>query len=80
MWIEVFRHPVKCPKKTIRPMLTYSDECHRGSAKEDSRWRRILEYFMNATQIGMTATPKVTKEEWKSYDEMNQTIIDSMGV
>lgn len=38
------------------------DECHRGSAKEDSRWRRILEYFHSATQIGMTATPKETKE------------------
>ena len=36
------------------------DECHRGSAKEDSRWRRILEYFSSATQIGMTATPKET--------------------
>lgn len=33
-------------------------ECHRGSAKEDSRWRRVLEYFNTATQIGMTATPK----------------------
>ena len=37
------------------------DECHRGSAKEESRWRRILEYFASATQIGMTATPKETK-------------------
>ena len=37
------------------------DECHRGSAKEESRWRRILEYFNSATQIGMTATPKETK-------------------
>lgn len=37
------------------------DECHRGSAKADSRWRRILEYFSGATQIGMTATPKETK-------------------
>ena len=37
------------------------DECHRGSAKEESRWRRILEYFQSATQIGMTATPKETK-------------------
>ena len=37
------------------------DECHRGSAKEESRWRRILEYFSGATQIGMTATPKETK-------------------
>ena len=36
-------------------------ECHRGSAKEESRWRRILEYFSSATQIGMTATPKETK-------------------
>ena len=41
--------------------LIIVDECHRGSAKEESRWRRILEYFSNATQIGMTATPKETK-------------------
>lgn len=41
--------------------LIIVDECHRGSAKEDSRWRRILEYFQSATQIGMTATPKETK-------------------
>ena len=40
--------------------LIIVDECHRGSAKEDSRWRRILEYFDSATQIGMTATPKET--------------------
>lgn len=40
--------------------LIIVDECHRGSAKEDSRWRRILEYFSSATQIGMTATPKET--------------------
>ena len=39
--------------------LILVDECHRGSAKEDSEWRRILEYFSGATQIGMTATPKV---------------------
>ena len=38
--------------------LVIVDECHRGSAKEESRWRRILEYFSSATQIGMTATPK----------------------
>ena len=38
--------------------LIIVDECHRGSAKEDSRWRKILEYFNTATQIGMTATPK----------------------
>lgn len=37
------------------------DECHRGSAKKDSNWRKILEYFSSATQLGMTATPKETK-------------------
>lgn len=42
--------------------LIIVDECHRGSAKDDSAWRRILEYFKNATQIGMTATPKETKQ------------------
>lgn len=41
--------------------LVIIDECHRGSAKEESRWRRILEYFSSATQIGMTATPKETR-------------------
>ncbi len=41
--------------------LIIVDECHRGSAKEESCWRRILKYFKNATQIGMTATPKETK-------------------
>ena len=41
--------------------LIIVDECHRGSAKEENRWRRILEYFSSATQIGMTATPKETK-------------------
>lgn len=41
--------------------LIIVDECHRGSAKEESRWRRILEYFSDAIQIGMTATPKETK-------------------
>ena len=38
--------------------LIIVDECHRGSAKEDSNWRKVLEYFNSATQIGMTATPK----------------------
>ena len=42
--------------------LIVIDECHRGSAAEDSAWREILEYFKGATQIGMTATPKETKE------------------
>lgn len=37
------------------------DECHRGSAKDDSNWREILEYFDGAIQLGMTATPKETK-------------------
>lgn len=42
--------------------LIIVDECHRGSAKEDSKWREILEYFNTATHIGLTATPKETKE------------------
>lgn len=42
--------------------LIVIDECHRGSAADDSNWRRILEYFSGATQIGLTATPKETKE------------------
>ncbi|AKB51474.1 Type I restriction-modification system, restriction subunit R [Methanosarcina barkeri str. Wiesmoor] len=42
--------------------LVIIDECHRGSAAEDSAWREILEYFSSATQIGLTATPKETKD------------------
>jgi len=42
--------------------LIIIDECHRGSAKEDSAWREILKYFKNAAHIGLTATPKETKE------------------
>jgi type I site-specific restriction endonuclease len=42
--------------------LIIIDECHRGSAADDSAWREILEYFSAATQIGLTATPKETKE------------------
>jgi len=42
--------------------LIVIDECHRGSAKEESAWRRILDYFGAATHIGMTATPTETKE------------------
>ena len=41
--------------------LIVIDECHRGSAAEDSAWREILEHFSSATQIGLTATPKETK-------------------
>lgn len=42
--------------------LIIVDECHRGSAKDDSAWREILDYFNTATKIGLTATPKETKE------------------
>jgi type I restriction enzyme, R subunit len=42
--------------------LIVVDECHRGSAKEDSKWREILDYFKTATHLGMTATPKETTE------------------
>ncbi|WHX92018.1 EcoAI/FtnUII family type I restriction enzme subunit R [Peribacillus simplex] len=42
--------------------LIIIDECHRGSAREDSAWREILEYFSSASQVGLTATPKETKE------------------
>ncbi|MDO6620147.1 EcoAI/FtnUII family type I restriction enzme subunit R [Shewanella sp. 6_MG-2023] len=42
--------------------LIIIDECHRGSASEDSAWREILEYFKSAAQVGLTATPKETDE------------------
>ncbi|MCG5515664.1 MULTISPECIES: EcoAI/FtnUII family type I restriction enzme subunit R [unclassified Ectothiorhodospira] len=42
--------------------LVIIDECHRGSAAVDSAWRRVLDYFASATHIGLTATPKETKE------------------
>lgn len=42
--------------------LVIVDECHRGSAADDARWRQILEYFKTATQIGLTATPKETRD------------------
>ncbi len=42
--------------------LIVIDECHRGSAAEDSAWREILEYFSSATHVGLTATPKETKD------------------
>ncbi|MCC5453370.1 DEAD/DEAH box helicase family protein [Rheinheimera sp. UJ51] len=42
--------------------LIVIDECHRGSAREDSAWRDILDYFKSATHIGLTATPKETKD------------------
>jgi type I restriction enzyme R subunit len=42
--------------------LVVIDECHRGSAADDAAWRKVLEYFSSATQIGMTATPRETKD------------------
>lgn len=42
--------------------LVIVDECHRGSARDDSKWREILDYFKGATHIGLTATPKETSE------------------
>ncbi len=42
--------------------LIIIDECHRGSAAEDSNWKEILKYFIHAVQIGLTATPKETKD------------------
>ncbi len=42
--------------------LVIVDECHRGSAADDARWRQVLEYFTSATQIGLTATPKETRD------------------
>ncbi|MGL6349580.1 MAG: EcoAI/FtnUII family type I restriction enzme subunit R, partial [Aeromonas sp.] len=47
--------------------LIVVDECHRGSAAEDSAWREILEYFSSATQIGLTATPKETETVSSTY-------------
>ena len=57
-WLE---KKVGLPFLEVRPNffdLIIVDECHRGSAKDDSAWRKVLEYFNTATQIGMTATPK----------------------
>jgi len=47
--------------------LIVIDECHRGSAAEDSAWREILAYFSSATHIGLTATPKETKDVSSIY-------------
>lgn len=47
--------------------LIIIDECHRGSANEDSAWRDILDYFGSATQVGLTATPKETEDASNSY-------------
>ncbi|MDO4779350.1 MAG: DEAD/DEAH box helicase family protein [Tissierellia bacterium] len=53
-------HFRKIPKDYFDLIIV--DECHRGSAKEDSNWRKVLEYFSSATQIGMTATPKESEK------------------
>ena len=53
--------------------LILVDECHRGSARDDSAWRKILEYFKSATQIGMTATPKV-KDGANNLDYFNDPL------
>ncbi len=53
--------------------LIVIDECHRGSAADDSAWREILEYFGSATQIGLTATPKET-EEVSNIDYFNEPV------
>jgi type I restriction enzyme R subunit len=61
---EEFEEELSKYKEFFKPDffdLIIVDECHRGSAKADSRWRKILDYFSDATQIGMTATPKETK-------------------
>lgn len=47
--------------------LVVIDECHRGSASENSAWRKVLEYFSNATHIGLTATPKETADVSNRY-------------
>ena len=57
--------PLALLKESFEPDffdLIIVDECHRGSAREDSNWRRILDYFSSATKLGMTATPKETNE------------------
>ncbi|MDL0103248.1 DEAD/DEAH box helicase family protein [Campylobacter felis] len=64
--------------------LIFIDECHRGSARADSTWREILEYFSSALQIGMTATPKYNKEQRKNQEagkieERNDDNIDYFG-
>ena len=53
--------------------LIVIDECHRGSAADDSAWREILEYFGSATQIGLTATPKET-DEVSNIDYFNKPV------
>ena len=58
---DAIKQPYENVKKDFFDLIIV-DECHRGSASEESAWRAILEYFNSATQIGMTATPKETKK------------------
>jgi type I restriction enzyme R subunit len=58
--------------------LIVIDECHRGSAAADSAWREILEYFSSATQVGLTATPKETKEV-SNIDYFGEPIYPGFG-
>ena len=62
--------------------LVVVDECHRGSARDDSAWREILEYFKTATQIGLTATPKETDDISTSeyFDEPIYTYSLKQGI
>ena len=63
-------------KKLFKPEffdMVIVDECHRGSAKDDSNWREILEYFKDAIQLGMTATPKETRYQ-SSISYFNEPI------
>ena len=59
--------------------LIIVDECHRGSAKEDSNWRKVLEYFSAATQIGMTATPKES-EKISNIDYFGEPVLSNMVI
>ncbi|WP_282435390.1 DEAD/DEAH box helicase family protein [Spirabiliibacterium mucosae] len=64
------------PFRQLQPQffdLIIVDECHRGSAREDSRWRKVLEYFSSATQIGLTATPKAD-ETANTFDYFGEPI------
>ncbi|MFE2426477.1 EcoAI/FtnUII family type I restriction enzme subunit R [Streptomyces sp. NPDC059373] len=53
--------------------LIIVDECHRGSARDNSQWRRVLEHFSPATQIGLTATP-ISKKEADTFDYFGESV------
>jgi type I site-specific restriction endonuclease len=59
--------------------LIIVDECHRGSAADDSKWREILEYFSGATQIGLTATPKETLVTTSLRDYTKQNLLQEFS-